>query len=114
MENFKYAICNKGECVESNDHSFYCSCKMGMRSHNFVSNGMFTYCNMKNKIWIIISTLLLLACGFMPAKHCQSYHCQSLKSARLPSRHPCVSPFFTEAWHENIMDSNPYKPGELW
>ena len=25
-----------------------------------------------------------------------------------------VYPFFTEAWHENIMDSNPYKPGELW
>ena len=26
----------------------------------------------------------------------------------------CVYPFFTEAWHENIMDTNPYKPGELW
>ena len=25
-----------------------------------------------------------------------------------------VYPFFTEAWHENIMDSNPYKSGELW
>lgn len=25
-----------------------------------------------------------------------------------------VYPFFTEAWHQNIKDSRPYKPGELW
>lgn len=25
-----------------------------------------------------------------------------------------VYPFFTEAWHENIMDANPYKAGDLW
>lgn len=25
-----------------------------------------------------------------------------------------VYPFFTEAWHKNIMDPNPYKTGELW
>lgn len=25
-----------------------------------------------------------------------------------------VYPFFTEEWHQNINDSNPYKPGELW
>lgn len=25
-----------------------------------------------------------------------------------------VYPFFTETWHENIKDPNPYKPGELW
>lgn len=25
-----------------------------------------------------------------------------------------VFPFFMEAWHKNIMDPNPYKPGELW
>lgn len=25
-----------------------------------------------------------------------------------------VYPFFTEAWHKNIMDPNSYKPGDLW
>lgn len=25
-----------------------------------------------------------------------------------------VYPFFTEEWHTNIADPNPYKPGELW
>lgn len=25
-----------------------------------------------------------------------------------------VYPFFTEAWHKNIMDANPYKAGDLW